>query len=143
MQNGNMAQCLVTVKRSITSLAVSPTSKKLIVGQTLQISSTINPTNTTEGTVWTSSNNAVATVSSSGGFVTVKGVGTATITLKSSESNVSASCVVTVINEKILISTGSTLLKCDSSGNLLWKRRYESTTVPINYYSIKQVETIF
>ena len=142
-QNGNMAQCLVTVKRSITSLAVSPTSKTLIVGQTLQLSKTINPSNTTEGTVWTSSNNSVATVTSSGGFVTAKGVGTATITLKSSESNVSASCVVTVINEKILISTDSTLLKCDGSGNLLWKKRYESTTLPTNYYSIKQVETIF
>ena len=123
MQNGNMAQCLVTVKRSITSLAVSPTSKTLIVGQTLQLSKTINPSNTTEGTVWTSSNNSVATVTPSGGFVTVKGVGTATITLKSSESNVSASCVVTVTAGSIIVGTaGGNLIKVDSNGNLVWNK---------------------
>ena len=126
-QNGNMAQCLVTVKRSITSLAVSPTSKTLIVGQTLQLSKTINPSNTTEGTVWTSSNNSVATVTSSGGFVTAKGVGTATITLKSSESNVSASCVVTVTAGGYIIGLGDTqtgsngsVKKLNSNGKLLW-----------------------
>ena len=122
-----MAQCLVTVKRSITSLAVSPTSKTLIVGQTLQLSKTINPSNTTEGTVWTSSNNSVATVTSSGGFVTAKGVGTATITLKSSESNVSASCVVTVTAGGYIIGLGDTqtgsngsVKKLNSNGKLLW-----------------------
>ena len=126
-QNGNMAQCLVTVKRSITSLAVSPTSKTLIVGQTLQLSKTINPSNTTEGTVWTSSNNSVATVTSSGGFVTAKGVGTATITLKSSESNVSASCVVTVTAGGYIIGIGTEstsrgyLIKYNSSGSQQWK----------------------
>ena len=126
-QNGNMAQCLVTVKRSITSLAVSPTSKTLIVGQTLQLSKTINPSNTTEGTVWTSSNNSVATVTSSGGFVTAKGVGTATITLKSSESNVSASCVVTVTAGGYIVGIGDRengldgkVVKLNSSGKETW-----------------------
>ena len=128
-QNGNMAQCLVTVKRSITSLAVSPTSKTLIVGQTLQLSKTIKPSNTTEGTVWTSSNNSVATVTSSGGFVTAKGVGTATITLKSSESNVSASCVMTVTPSYIYAGIGSyndssyndgKVVKLNQNGKTLW-----------------------
>ena len=130
-QNGNMAQCLVTVKRSITSLAVSPTSKTLIVGQTLQLSKTINPSNTTEGTVWTSSNNSVATVTSSGGFVTAKGVGTVTITLKSSESNVSASCVVTVTAGGYVVGTGydssnsssGYIIKFDSNGKQLWSTK--------------------
>ena len=127
-QNGNMAQCLVTVKRSITSLAVSPTSKTLIVGQTLQLSKTINPSNTTEGTVWTSSNNSVATVTSSGGFVTAKGVGTATITLKSSESNVSASCVVTVTAGGYVVGTGTEssyghFIKHNASGEKQWEKQ--------------------
>ena len=124
-----MAQCLVTVKRSITSLAVSPTSKTLIVGQTLQLSKTINPSNTTEGTVWTSSNNSVATVTSSGGFVTATGVGTATITLKSSESNVSASCIVTVTAGSIIVGTtysdsssNGSLIKYDLNGNIIWNK---------------------
>ena len=138
-QNGNMAQCLVTVKRSITSLAVSPTSKTLIVGQTLQLSKTINPSNTTEGTVWTSSNNSVATVTSSGGFVTAKGVGTATITLKSSESNVSASCVVTVTAGNIFVGSDTILAKYDNSGNQLWYKMltYNYQILQINQLVIK------
>ena len=125
-----MVQCLVVVKRSITSLAVSQTSKTLIVGQTLQLSKTINPSNTTEGTVWTSSNNSVATVTSSGGFVTATGVGTATITLKSSESNVSASCVVTVTARKYIVvyedyttSSSGQVVKLNSNGQKIWEYR--------------------
>jgi len=41
------------------------------------------------------------------------------------------------------MSTGDTLLKCDKDGNLLWKKRYTSTEVPINYYTINQVEAMF
>ena len=123
-----MVQCLVVVKRSITSLAVSQTSKTLIVGQTLQLSKTINPSNTTEGTVWTSSNNSVATVTSSRGFVTATGVGTATITLKSSESNVSASCVVTVTAGGYVVGIGDfttsiygRVVKLNSNGQKVWE----------------------
>lgn len=147
-QNGNMAQCLVTVKRSITSLAVSPTSKKLIVGQTLQLSKTVTPSNTTEGTVWTSSNNSVATVSSSG-LVTAKGVGTATITLKASESNVSATCIVKVETSDFVVATGSVnvyddtstysetggrIAKYNGSGNMIWEVSLGRETA----YSIKK-----
>ena len=100
-------------------MTVSPTSKTLIIGQTLQLSKTVKPSNTTEGTSWTSSNTAVATVSNTG-LVTAKGVGTATITLKASESNKSASCTVTVTAGNIFVGGGSILAKYDNSGNQLW-----------------------
>ena len=108
-------------------MTVSPTSKTLIIGQTLQLSKTVNPSNTTEGTSWTSSNTAVATVSNTG-LVTAKGVGTATITLKASESNVSASCVLTVTAGGYIVGTGTEssyghFIKNNVSGEKKWEKQ--------------------
>ncbi|MFQ9502238.1 MAG: Ig domain-containing protein, partial [Clostridia bacterium] len=64
-------------------MAVSPTSKTLNVGETVQLTGTKNPSTASEGTQWTSSNTSVATVSNSG-LVTAKSAGTATITFKNS-----------------------------------------------------------
>ena len=94
-QNGYTAQCSVPVITSITSLAVSPTSKTLNIGETVQLTGTVTPTSTTEGVQWASSNTNVATVSSSG-LVTAKSAGTATITFKNSSSTKYASCMITV-----------------------------------------------
>ena len=76
-------QCSITVITPITSLAVSPTSETVYVGNTIQLTGTVNPSNTTESTLWTSSNTDVATVSDTG-LVTAKSAGTATITFKNS-----------------------------------------------------------
>lgn len=73
-------------------MSVSPTSKTLNIGETVQLTGTKNPTSASEGTQWTSSNTGVTTVSGSG-LVTAKSASTATITLKNS-----ASCTVKVIN---------------------------------------------
>ena len=81
----------------VTSVTVSPTSASLNVGETKQLSATINPSTATNKTVtWTSSSSIIATVDSNG-LVTAKGEGTATITAKSS-NNKTATCVVTVSN---------------------------------------------
>ena len=94
--NGKTATCTVTVCTSITSMSINPAYIDFSsVGQTSQISVTKNPSTTTESLVWTSSNNNVATVNSSG-LVTAKGAGTATITVKSSSSNISLNCTVVV-----------------------------------------------
>lgn len=58
-------QCSITVITPITSLAVSPTSETVNVGNTVQLTGTVNPSNTTERTLWASSNTDVATVSDS------------------------------------------------------------------------------
>ena len=105
-QNGYTAQCSVTVITSITSLAVSPTSKTLNIGETVQLTGTVTPTSTTEGVQWASSNTNVATVSSSG-LVTAKSAGTATITFKNSSGTKSANCTITVENYKKALETES------------------------------------
>ena len=95
--NGKSASCTVTVTTAITSLTVSPTSKTLKTGETVQLTAAKNPSTATEGITWTSSNSSVATVNQNG-LVTAKGSGTATITVKSSTGGKSATCTITVSN---------------------------------------------
>ena len=78
-------------------MSVSPTSKTLNIGETVQLTGTKNPSTTSERTQWASSNTSVATVSNLG-FVTAKSAGTTTITFKNSSSTKSDSCTVKVIN---------------------------------------------
>ena len=103
-------------------MSVSPTSKTLNIGETVQLTGTKNPTSASEGTQWTSSNTGVATVSGSG-LVTAKAAGTATITFKNSSSTKSASCTITVASGNIIVvSSYGLLLKYDGNGNLIWKK---------------------
>ena len=85
---------------------MSPTSKTLNIGETVQLTGTKNPSTTSEGTQWTSSNTSVATVSNSG-LVTAKSAGTATITFKNSSGTKSANCTITVENYKKALETES------------------------------------
>ena len=105
-QNGYTAQCSVPVITSIMSLAVSPTSETVYVENTVQLTGTVNPSTTTENTLWTSSNTDVATVSDTG-LVTAKAAGTVTITFKNSSGTKSANCTITVENYKKALETES------------------------------------
>ena len=105
-QNGYTAQCSITVITPITSLAVSPTSETMYVGNTVQLTGTVNPSNTTESTLWTSSNTDIATVSDTG-LVTAKSAGTATITFKNSSGTMSANCTIAVEDYKKALETES------------------------------------
>lgn len=68
------------------------------VGSSFQISYSLSPSSANSNAiVWKSSNESVATVSGTG-IVICKGVGSATITAISTQSVVSASCVVNVVN---------------------------------------------
>lgn len=90
---------------NVTKITLSDTNLKLNVGQTHQLSASIQPTNATNKTVtWTTNNSSVATVSSNG-LVTAKMEGTATITAKC--GSVSASCSV-VVTKNVEV-TGITL----------------------------------
>ena len=95
-----MAQCSVTVTTSISGLSVSPTSKTLNVGEKLDLSNSVTKTPSTarEGITWTSSNSSIASVSQTG-VITANSTGTATITVKSSSGNRSATCTITVIKK--------------------------------------------
>ena len=97
--NGKKATCTVTVTEiKVTSLTLNQTNIGLKVGQTTTISSTINPSNSTNKTIsWKSSNTNVATVTNG----TVKGIssGTAIITATIDGISVSVSVKVYANNE--------------------------------------------
>ncbi|MDE6523115.1 MAG: Ig-like domain-containing protein, partial [Muribaculaceae bacterium] len=92
---------------SVESIAISNTELSLTEGDTATLTATIAPENATDKTVtWTSSDEAVATVSAEGVVTAVK-AGTATITVASSNGKI-ATCKVTVA-AKIIEVTGITL----------------------------------
>ena len=82
----------------VNEITLNPTSATLNVGETLQLTATVSPTNATDKSVsWTSSNTNVATVSNTG-LVTAVAAGTATITCTANDgSGVTATCSVTVV----------------------------------------------
>lgn len=76
------------------SVSLNKSSATLKVGDTLTLTASISPSNASNQRItWTSSNTAVATVSS--GKVTAKGSGSAIITAKTS-NNKTATCKITV-----------------------------------------------
>lgn len=81
----------------VTGITLSQTAATLAVGQSLQLTSTITPSNATDKTVsWTSSNTSVATVTSEG-YVVAKAAGSATITCSANDgSGKKATCSITV-----------------------------------------------
>ncbi|MDE5745653.1 MAG: Ig-like domain-containing protein [Paramuribaculum sp.] len=79
-----------------TSITLNKTTLTLTNGATMQLSSSISPADATDKTVtWSSSDEAVATISASG-LVTANSVGTATITA-STVNGLKATCAITVV----------------------------------------------
>jgi len=95
-----------------TGVSLNKTSVSFVVGTTETLIPTIRPDNATDKTVsWSSSNTNVATVSD-GGIVTGVSVGSATITVKTSNGGKTASCTVTVKPDPV---TGVSLNKTSIS----------------------------
>ena len=92
--NGHTATCVVTVKKAPTSVALDKTSVTLAVGMKETLTATLTPTNSATYCAWSSSDETVATVTS-GGVITAKKAGTATITVKTTNDK-TATCTVTV-----------------------------------------------
>ena len=94
----------------VNKISLNQTSTTLNVGETLQLTATVSPTNATDKSVsWTSSNTNVATVSNTG-LVTAVAAGTATITCKAHDgSGVTATCSVTVIKQNPPTPSNATL----------------------------------
>lgn len=101
-ENGYSADCNVVVITSITDISVTPTSQKMEVNQTVQLTVTVVPSTTTEKVVWTSNNTDVATVNDTG-IVTAKGSGNATITVKNSDGTKYDICTISVVSGNYLI----------------------------------------
>ncbi|MCM1467762.1 MAG: Ig-like domain-containing protein, partial [Alistipes sp.] len=84
---------------AITGVTLDKKNASVKVGEEIDLTATVTPTNTTLSKVinWTSSNNNIATVDANG-HVTAVSVGEATITAESAaDSNFSATCKVVVI----------------------------------------------
>ena len=93
---GKKASCTVTVTTPTSGVSVSPTTATIIKGQTRQLTATVAPSSASNKSVsWSSSNNSVATVNSSG-LVTAKAAGNADITVTTADGNYKAVCKVTV-----------------------------------------------
>ncbi len=106
---------------AVTKVTLNKSSATLNHASTMTLTATVSPSNATTKTItWTSSNTNVATVS--GGKVTTKGPGTATITARSNNGK-TASCTITV---KQLV-TGVTISGNDQ--NLVFNRKNQTATV--------------
>ena len=94
------ATCAVTVTPIlVNSITLNRSTASVEVGSTVSLTATVSPSNAADRTLtWSSSNTAIATVSSNGVVTGVK-AGTATITATSNDgSGVKATCQVTVTN---------------------------------------------
>ena len=103
--SGVQATCSVTVTDpviKVTSITLNKSSLSLQTGQNETLTAAVKPDNATDKTVtWSSSNNSVATVTSSGKVNAVSS-GSVTITCKANDgSGVKATCTVTVNNPQV------------------------------------------
>ena len=96
IEGGFTATCEVTVNpRPVTSVTLDKTEATLEVKETVSLVATVAPANATnKDVIWTSDNDAIATVAN--GVVTAVAEGTATITVTTVDGALTATCVVTV-----------------------------------------------
>ena len=121
--NGYKAECIVTVETKIIGITVSPNETEVEVGNTVTLTATKKPSiGSTEGLVWSSSNNGVAKVNNDG-VVTGIAQGTVTITIKSSSGLVKTKAKVTVVQSP----TGITLDKSKATVDLSGTKTVELT----------------
>ena len=104
------ASCTVTVidpsKIPVSSITLNKTALSLEAMETYQLTASVSPANAAnKALIWTSSNEAVATVDSNG-QVTAVAKGTATITATAADGyGASASCTVTVTNNGYVVTS--------------------------------------
>lgn len=77
--NGKKVSCVVTVKNAPTSISLNKTSITLGVGETFDLNSSLPSGQGAYSVKYSGNNSAVDDVKASGGLVTAKTVGTATI----------------------------------------------------------------
>lgn len=86
---------------SVTGVTINPDNVSIKIGKTVQLSAVVLPENASDPSViWKSSNNAVATVSSTGLVTGIK-EGTTDITVTTQDGNLAATCKVTVEKEPV------------------------------------------
>lgn len=107
-ESGKQAFCVVQVieeTKPIENIYLNSTNEEIKVGKSIQLVTTISPSDATEReVVWESSNSNIATVEQNG-LVIGKSEGQVVITVKSKDGRVQARCNVTVVPDKIYINT--------------------------------------
>ena len=93
---GKVATCDVTVTVPVTGVSLNKSSFTLRIGYGETLTKTIQPSDATNPAVtWSSSNNSIATVSTTG-LVRGISVGTAVVTVRTADGSYTANCTVTV-----------------------------------------------
>lgn len=112
---GKTATCTVTVTEpaapvAVTGVTLNKNNTTIYTGRTETLTATIQPADATNKAVtWTSDNTGVATVNN--GVVTGVSVGSATITAKTADGGLTATCTVTVEEAPIVHPTGVSISK--------------------------------
>jgi uncharacterized protein YjdB len=84
---------------AVTGVTLNKTAETLNIGKTLSLKATVAPANATNPAItWSTSDEAVATVSETG-LVTAVSVGTATITVTTEDGGFTATCEITVTDD--------------------------------------------
>lgn len=132
----------------VSSVSVSPTTSELVIGGTVQLSATVNPSNATDKSVsWSSSNQTIAKVTPTG-LVTAVAKGTAVIT--ASSGGKTASCSVTVkkpyadvvFDDNIFKAYCVNLYDVDKDGEIDVEEAKKITRLEIQNKGIKSVTGI-
>ncbi len=94
--SGTSVYCRVTVEQAVSGLILNYKEKTIYIGGDFELKVSVTPTSASEPDVtWTSSNTAVATVSTTGIVTGISG-GTAIITCTTVDGGFSATCIVKV-----------------------------------------------
>lgn len=108
-RNGAVAECMLTVKNSPTSISLNKTAITLGVGETFDLNSSLLSGEAAYHIAYSSDNAEVASVISSGGLVTANKTGTATVTA-TAYNGVKVNCTVTVRNAPTKLKLNATSL---------------------------------
>ena len=94
--------CQVTVSKTpVSNVSLDKSSVSILEGESLSLKVTVSPSDATNGSVtWSTGNSKIATVSSTGTITAVE-EGETTITAKSADSGISATCKVVVTAEYV------------------------------------------
>jgi uncharacterized protein YjdB len=134
-KDGYKAQVLVTVEAKTEISITGGATRIATLGQPLQLTANVTQNSTALPVTWTSSNEAVATVSASG-LVTPKALGSAMITA-TTKDGVSAQVMVTVETQTTIAIAGdaSRILTLGLSEQLFANVSQNSTALPITWSS--------
>jgi uncharacterized protein YjdB len=124
-EDGNFsATCIVTANPvepatiNVTGISLDKTSASIWIGETEQLTATIEPNDATNQNVsWVSSVPSVATISNTG-LITAVSKGTTTITATTEEGGFTASCAVNVSQQEVTVPD-STQTGTDGKGTIV------------------------